>query len=374
MAVQDEASFKRYAANGVATVYAIPFLLLAAADLQVTLDGELVTSGFTVIGLGSNTGQIQFAAAPAGDLLLQRVVPFQRLTDYQDNGDLLSGTVNRDLDRLWLAVQELRRDDGRALVVSPLEPEGIPPLPVRALRQLRMLAFDLTGNPIPSNLTLEQLEQQPALAASAAEAAVEAAAESASSADAAELLRDQAQGYAEAAALETNASQAAALLAQRWANEDEDVPVVEGPSILYSAKHWALKAAGALAGLIARVTALENVGKPFTKEYVSAEQTITAAGLLNLSHDLGVKPKHVALFLKCVLADQGYSAGQETQIGWGPQDAGGSWGANYTATSSVISLRIGATGRGFIVINMSTGVMSDLTSTANWRLIVRAWA
>lgn len=371
MAVQDEASFKRYAANGVATVYAIPFLLLAAADLQVTLDGELVTSGFTVIGLGSNTGQIQFAAAPAGDLLLQRVVPFQRLTDYQDNGDLLSGTVNRDLDRLWLAVQELRRDDGRALVVSPLEPEGIPPLPVRALRQLRMLAFDLTGHPIPSNLTLEQLEQQPALAASAAEAAVEAAAESASSADAAELLRDQAQGYAEAAALETNASQAAALLAQRWANEDEDVPVVEGPSILYSAKHWALKAAGALAGLIARVTALENVGKPFTKEYTSPLQIFTASGLLNLSHGLGSTPKLISASLICQVAELGYSVGDEVPYPHFGTDSNSGTGLSIVPSASQLSVRMGSAL--FTLLSKDAGVTTYFTA-ANWRLIVRAWA
>lgn len=112
----------------------------------------------------------------------------------------------------------------------------------------------------------------------------------------------------------------------------------------------------------------------FSKEYVSAEQTITAGGLLSLSHGLGVKPKHATLSLKCVLADQGYSAGEETEIGWGPQDGGFSYGANYTATDSVISVRIGAAGRGFIVINKTTGVMTDLTATANWRLVVRAWA
>lgn len=128
------------------------------------------------------------------------------------------------------------------------------------------------------------------------------------------------------------------------------------------------------ANLVVRVSALESSGGPFTKEYVSAEQTITTGGLLNLSHNLGVKPKHVALFLKCVTADQGYSAGQETEIGWGPQDSGASWGANYTATSSVISVRIGTTGEGFLIINMSNGTATDMTSTARWRIIVRAWA
>ncbi|MFY1054664.1 hypothetical protein ACOQNP_23850 [Ectopseudomonas khazarica] len=229
MAVQDEDSFKRYVANGVATVYAIPFLLLSASDLQVTLDAVPVTSGFTVSGIGSNTGSITFDAAPTGDLLLQRVVPFERLTDYQDNGDLLAKTVNLDFDRLWLAMQELRRDDSTALRTSSLEPEGIPNLPLAAQRASRVLAFGPSGDPVVSNLTIDELEQQPTLAQAAADAA--AAAASASSAS------------ASAASGSANASAASAYLAQKWAAEVPDTPVSGG---LFSARHYAEKAAQAV--------------------------------------------------------------------------------------------------------------------------------
>lgn len=37
--------------------------------------------------------------------MLERVVPTYRLTDYRDNGDLLADTVNKDFDRLWMAIQ-----------------------------------------------------------------------------------------------------------------------------------------------------------------------------------------------------------------------------------------------------------------------------
>lgn len=37
--------------------------------------------------------------------MLERVVPTYRLTDYQDNGDLLADTVNKDFDCLWMAIQ-----------------------------------------------------------------------------------------------------------------------------------------------------------------------------------------------------------------------------------------------------------------------------
>lgn len=241
MAVQDEISFKRYAANGVATVYAIPFLLLAASDLQVSLDAAPVVGGFTISGLGSNTGQITFDAPPSGDLLLLRVVPFERLSDYQDNGDFLSRTVNLDFDRIWLAIQELRRDDGRTVTISPLEPEGISSLPLRAQRSGRVLAFDLLGNPVPSNLTLAQLEQQPTVAMAAAEAADADAADAANSAS--------------SAGSSATAAGDSATLAEKWAEEAEDVPVTTGPN-KFSAKHWAAKAAASLSSLSASLTAL----------------------------------------------------------------------------------------------------------------------
>lgn len=175
MSVQPGQTFKRYDANGLATVYAIPFLLLDAADLQITLNGTPVTTGFTLSGIGNPQSSCTFSNPPTGDLLFQMVVPFQRLADYQINGDFLAQTVNRDFDRLWLAVKQLNRDSNRALTVSLLEPEGIPPLPVKAVRGLKMLAFDAAGNPITSNLTLAQLEQQPALALGSAAQAAESA-------------------------------------------------------------------------------------------------------------------------------------------------------------------------------------------------------
>lgn len=231
MSVQPGPTFKRYAANGVATVYAIPFLLLDAADLQIALNGAPVTTGFTLSGIGTPTSSCTFAAAPTGDLLFLQVVPFQRLADYQINGDFLAQTVNRDFDRLWLAIKQLSRDNTRGLTVSLLEPEGIPPLPAKAARALKMLAFDANGDPITSNLTLAQLEQQPALALDAAQQAAASALAASNSKDAA----------GSSAASSANS----ATLSQKWAENPEDTPVTAG---FFSAHHWANKAASVLLG------------------------------------------------------------------------------------------------------------------------------
>ncbi len=211
MSVQSGPTFKRYAANGVTTVYAIPFLLLDAADLLVTLDGVEVVSGFVLTGVGNPSSTCTFSAAPTGDLLFQLSIPFQRLADYQENGDLLSGTLNNDLDRLWLAIKQLSGGNDRALSTGVLEPEGIPALPVAAVRALKLLAFDALSNPVASTLTLSELEQQPALALASAQAAANSAA--------AALVSEQSANISELAAAQsainaaTSEGNAAATLA-----------------------------------------------------------------------------------------------------------------------------------------------------------------
>lgn len=224
MSVQPGPTFKRYAANGVAPTYTIPFLLLAATDLQITLDGVLVTTGFTLSGIGNPQSSCTFSAPyPSGDLLFQMVIPFQRLTDYQMNGDFLSQTVNPDFDRLWLAVKQLNRDSSRALTVGLLEPEGIPSLPVKAARALKMLAFDTDGSPVTSNLTLEQLEQQPALAIDAVAQAVIAKNAALGSANAAHLS-ELAAAISAAAALASEQA-AATYASDPWALQPIGVPI-----------------------------------------------------------------------------------------------------------------------------------------------------
>ncbi|PTS83988.1 hypothetical protein DBR00_11440 [Pseudomonas sp. HMWF032] len=176
MSVQAGPIFKRYAANGIAVLYAIPFKVMDAGDLQITLNDVLVTSGFTLGPLGGDSTSCTFDVPPAGDLLFQLVLPFQRLTDYQTNGDLLAVTINRDLDRIWLALKQLIGSNDRALSTDISEPEGVAPLPLKAARALKLLAFDVDSNPIASSLTLAQLEEQPALALASAEASQIAAA------------------------------------------------------------------------------------------------------------------------------------------------------------------------------------------------------
>lgn len=96
--------------NGVTTVFAYNFRILEASHLLVQIDGVTQTSGYTVSGVGNPTGgSITFTTAPANGttVLRARNVPYNRLIDYQENGDLLAETLDADLDRVVMQVQQV---------------------------------------------------------------------------------------------------------------------------------------------------------------------------------------------------------------------------------------------------------------------------
>lgn len=124
MSVQPGPTDKRYVANGVTTIYAVPFLVIEPGDLKVYLNGVLQTSGYTQTGVGQPTSSVTFAIAPTGDLYFVLEIPFQRLVDYQENGDFLSSTVNRDFDRIWQALKQLLSTSGRSPVLGVNDVDG----------------------------------------------------------------------------------------------------------------------------------------------------------------------------------------------------------------------------------------------------------
>ncbi|WP_407084809.1 hypothetical protein [Pluralibacter gergoviae] len=108
MSVPNQTPYNIYTANGLTTVFAYEFYLISAGDIQVTINGAVVIGGYSVGGVGNvGGGDITFLTPPANGsmVVLERNIPTYRLTDYQDNGDLLADTVNKDFDRLWMAIQ-----------------------------------------------------------------------------------------------------------------------------------------------------------------------------------------------------------------------------------------------------------------------------
>lgn len=112
--------------NGVTTLFAVPFLIIQAQDLAVYVNGVRQNSGYTQAGVGNPSSAVIFAVAPAlgSVIVLQLDVPFERVNDYQENGDFLSNTVNRDFDRIWQALKQLLRYAGRALTLGQFDVDG----------------------------------------------------------------------------------------------------------------------------------------------------------------------------------------------------------------------------------------------------------
>ncbi|WKE01837.1 phage tail fiber domain-containing protein [Enterobacter asburiae] len=191
MSVPNQTPYIIYNANGMTTVFPFEFYIINPGDIQVTINGVEITSGYTVSGTGNvGGGDIIFLTPPAAGsvVMLERVVPTYRLTDYQDNGDLLADTVNKDFDRLWMAIQRsfiyLGLALRRPLLGGPFNAEGyrisdlgepslpsdattkeyvdnvalgrvlrvpesyVAPVPAVSSRANRLLAFNSEGNPI----------------------------------------------------------------------------------------------------------------------------------------------------------------------------------------------------------------------------------
>ncbi|AXH71887.1 MAG: tail fiber protein [Caudoviricetes sp.] len=219
-----------YTANGSTTQFAYQFYVLLATDIDVFVGGvkKLLNTDYTVTQVGNTQGgNVVMTVAPASGLevIIKRNTPFTRQTDYADNGDLLADVLNADIDRLWLALQEINANFGSS-ISRPVGGNWT----AQNLR-LTMLA---DGTQPQDAVTFNQLYTVNGNAAAAAQAA-------ATSAQTAAGFRDAAgQSATNAATSETNSGNSATL-AQKWAANPVDMLVANG---LYSAMHYATKASG----------------------------------------------------------------------------------------------------------------------------------
>lgn len=148
MAVGSGTPYNIHVGNGVTTTFAYGFTVLEAADLAVTVDG-VANSAYTIFGVGDSAGgAIVFTAPPANgaEIILRLSITLERLTDYQNNGDLLAPTLNADFDRLWQALL-LQNDTGTRSIRVPF-PETCADIPTADERASKILAFDASGNPV----------------------------------------------------------------------------------------------------------------------------------------------------------------------------------------------------------------------------------
>jgi hypothetical protein len=154
MAVLEQTPIASSVANGLTVTFPHAFKLLNAADLLVVafLDGVTSTYtlgvDYTVTGVGQDSGAVVFASAPASGSVVTRAraTKIERLTDYQNNGDLPAATLNADLDRLVLMMQDLFSGSNVApnVLRAPVG-ETIAGLPPASDRAGYLLGFDAAG-------------------------------------------------------------------------------------------------------------------------------------------------------------------------------------------------------------------------------------
>ena len=112
------------------------------------------------------------------------------------------------------------------------------------------------------------------------------------------------------------------------------------------------------------------------KRFVSAAQTITAAGSLTLAHGLGAVPTMIAMQLTCTSTDAGYSV---NDVLWVDPSADGinGRGVSVVPDSTNLNIRYGADGGGgglttFDALNKTNGGGTALTNT-KWTATFYAW-
>jgi hypothetical protein len=139
----------RYAGDGARTSFDLPFPVLASDDLLAFVDQEPAT-GFALTGLGEATGKITFLEPPAAGTIitLLRRTEGIRETEFVDGGPFRAATINAELDRIMMLIQENREEHNRALRARPFEGDLDFCLPPVAQRANNLLGFDSSGQPM----------------------------------------------------------------------------------------------------------------------------------------------------------------------------------------------------------------------------------
>ena len=121
--VADIDPIDQYTASAAQTAFDYSFPIFADADLVVYDNDTLqvLDTDYTVSGAGDDTGgTVTFLTGrTAGDIItIYRDVAIERTTDIQQNGTRRSASMNDELDRMTMWMQQLERNIGRAVRLS----------------------------------------------------------------------------------------------------------------------------------------------------------------------------------------------------------------------------------------------------------------
>jgi len=141
-----------YTATSGQTVFPYTFTALSDTDIKVVKNGVTLTLGgsndYTVSGIGSYGGNVTLnVGATTGDTLSVYLdMPIDRTTNYQNSGDFLAADVNGDVDKAYIAMQQLSTKLAQGVRKPVADSSSINmELPDAATRANKVLGFDSSG-------------------------------------------------------------------------------------------------------------------------------------------------------------------------------------------------------------------------------------
>lgn len=201
-----------FVGNGEATRFPRDFSIGDASHVEVTLDGVLQSSGYTVLDPEQTSGDIEFNIAPATgvEIYFTRNTPVLQDTDYSSQGAVSPEQIESDLDYRTRVEQEYQRDLNRTLKVA-----------------IGSSGFNVEAG---SSGTVPQFNEDGDLVEGPSSNQISAA-----------------EGYSQTSSDKANEASNSANYAAEWANKNIDslISTAAGGDGVddYSAKHWAAKAA-----------------------------------------------------------------------------------------------------------------------------------
>jgi len=156
LTVSDTTPRIQYTATSSQTVFAYGFAIFEDADLKVYQDTTLLTltTHYTVSGAGTSAGGnvTLVTGATTGDIItIYRDLAVARSSDYQTGGDLLAETLNDDLDKVVMMVQQSEADVANRSIRFGQFVTGLPLNEITdnaTDRANKVIGFDSTGQPI----------------------------------------------------------------------------------------------------------------------------------------------------------------------------------------------------------------------------------
>ncbi len=125
MTLSSETTVDRYTAAEAQTVFAYTFRIDDGDHIDVYVDDALQASGYTVSNVGNaNGGNVTFTTAPratgedAVTVTLIRNVPNTQLSDLPTQGAVDTATIEAELDRFAMRLQQVEEKLGRALLLA----------------------------------------------------------------------------------------------------------------------------------------------------------------------------------------------------------------------------------------------------------------